>query len=211
MDFFLNWCINCGKRSEYLYCCKECRLNDLKKKNSTVNDNNYTLEFKNRKHSHTHNFYKIKSSPMLSGRPSSPFLTINIPQSMNPQNISDSASSDSSSNSDYLPMSTVKTNVPSQQQLGLSIYSSPPKDAKSPMTQRPRYYVQTFHNKESVNQTKSTQQPQLLSPLSGKDNMEFENTSNNIFTVNQMFSEEEVNENSSRWYWSSSDDEDDDE
>jgi len=207
MDFFLNWCINCGKRSEYLYCCKECRLNDLKKKNSTVNDNKYTLEFKNRKHSHS--YYKVKNTPVLNGKPSTSFLTINIPKSTHSPNMSSSASSDS--NSDYSPMSTssvMRTNLPNQP-MGLSIYSSPPKDSKSPVLQRPRYYIQTFHEKESAMQTKTSQQ--LLSPMSEKDNMEYENTSNHIFTVNHLFSEEEVNENSSRWYWSSSDDEDDDE
>jgi len=125
--------------------------------------------------------------------------------------MSGSASSDGS-NCDYSPMSTtstVRTNLPSQQ-IGLSVYSSPPKDSKSPVLQRPRYLIQTFHENEKNGQEKSTQS-QLLSPISGKDNMEYENTSNHIFTVNQMFSEEEVNVNSSRWYWSSSDDEDDDE
>ncbi|ORX33466.1 hypothetical protein BCR36DRAFT_412126 [Piromyces finnis] len=198
MDFFLNWCINCGKCSEYLYCCKECRLNDLKKKSSIVNDNNYTLEFKNRKHSHP--FCNVKSTTVVNRRSSSPF--INIPPSTKSQNLSGSESSYNTNNeySNMLMISIMKTDMP-------SVYSSPPKESKSPVSQRPRYYIQTFHDNENAFQTKPTQ---LLSPLSEKDNMEYENTSN-VFTINQVFSEEEVNENSNRWYWSSSDDEDDDE
>jgi len=204
MDFFLNWCINCGKRSEYLYCSKECRLCDLKKKNNIVNDNNYTLEFKNRRHSH--NDYKVNCTPVVNRRSTTPYLTINIPKSINSPTMSSSASSDST-NSDYssMIMSSRKTHLMTQH-MNVSIYSSPPKDERLQKS----HYIKTMAEKENIIHTKTAQQ-QLLSPLSEKDNMEYENTCNHVFTVNPIFSEEEMNENSSHWYWSSSDDEDDDE
>jgi len=182
MDFFLNWCINCGKRSEYLYCSKECRLNDLKKnKAAKCTSTNYTLEFKNRKPIHNHSYYKTKNLPI------SPLLKINIPQQSNIPNRNCSFSSTSSS-------STCSSNS------DMSICSSPSKDSK--LSQKPRYYIQTFNNNKQY-------KPQLLTPISEKDNMEYENSS--IFSNSHMYSEEEVNENSSFWYWSSSDDEEDDE
>ncbi|ORX75248.1 hypothetical protein BCR32DRAFT_296997 [Anaeromyces robustus] len=206
MDFFLNWCINCGKCSEYLYCCNECRINDLKRnKASCINDNNYTLEFKNRKHCHSNSYYNTKHVKNTNMSPVSPLLKINIPNQTadNSNNSFRSSSSTSSSSSDLSNManSTNKTNIPSNP-MSLSIYSSPPKEGKS---QRPRYYVQTFHDQETNNQNK-----QILTPLSEKDSMECDNVTNAIFPPSQMSSSLEVNENSSHWYWSSSDDEDDD-
>jgi len=230
MDFFLNWCINCGKRSEYLYCCKECRLNDLKKKTTTLNENDYTLEFKNRKPFRSHSFYKSKGSPV--NNPVLPFFKINIPSKANNNSnrngsFSSSTSTRSSSTSDITTLSslTSKKSCPS-----ITMYSSPPKENNNsnanvtkpqlPPPQRPRYYIQTFHNiepKYQQTQAKPPSQPhqpqQLLTPLSERDNMDYETTTTNtnVFMNNQMYSEEEVNENSSHWYWSSDSDDEDDE
>jgi len=212
MDFFLNWCINCGKRSEYLYCCNECRLNDLKKKTTTLNENNYTLEFKNRSPFHSHSFYKTKNYQgkyLNNLNYVSPLLRINIQAQNNNNELvrNGSYSSTSSSNgsiSDLTSISDDNTN----QQMPLSIYSSPPKESNKLITtqKRPRYYIQTFHNQD-IN--KQTQEKQVLTPLSEKDNMEYENVSNNVNSTSRMYSEE--NENSSHWYWSSDSDDEDDE
>jgi len=218
MDFFLNWCITCGKRSEYLYCCNECRLNDLKKnKNSNVNKNNYTLEFKNRKPVHSHYKSSHGDNVNSSGRSMSPLLKINIPQQSTNSpsrnnSFNNSANSSSSSSSGF---STIYNSTSSSKQnLSDMIYLSPPKDDKLQLSsQKTRYYVQTFHSHKQNQQIKQMQphkphHQHLLTPLSENDNMEYETTSNNIINTSQMYSKEEVNENSSHWYWSSSDDED---
>lgn len=215
MDFFLNWCINCGKRSEDIYCCKECRLNDLKRnKGTNINTNNYTLEFKNRKPVQSNINYKTSRS-----RSVTPLLEITIPhQPMNSPNsyFYNSENSNGSSNGSS-PMSTSSSPSSLKQNISNLISLSPPKDDKLQVSsQKPRYYVQTFQCSEQNQKVRPPQQQhikqpqQLLTPLSEKDNMEFESASNNLFATSQMYSEKEVNENSSHWYWSSSDDEDED-
>lgn len=207
-----------------MYCCKECRLNDLKKKTTTLNENNYTLEFKNRKPLCSHSFYKTKNSPVLttvnSDSQISPLLKVkNLSTQKNSTLIrnnsfgmTSSSNSSNSSNSEFPIVNTVTvTNKPNQ---SMTIYSSPPKEAyKLPSTttqlQRPRYYVQTFHS-QNINRNKRQENQQLMTPLSEKDHMEYENTSNIIYNTSQKYSEE-VNENSNHWYWSSDSDDEDDE
>jgi len=107
------------------------------------------------------------------------------------------------------PMSTSSSPSSLKQNISNLISLSPPKDDKLQVSsQKPRYYVQTFQCSEQNQKVRPPQQ--LLTPLSEKDNMEFESASNNLFATSQMYSEKEVNENSSHWYWSSSDDEDED-
>lgn len=154
----------------------------------------------------------------------SPLIKINIPSNAKNDDtpnrngsFSSSTSSNSSSNSDFSTLTNGSKK--SNNTMTVSIYSSPPKETVKPQlpTQRPRYYIQTFHNQELKRQHQHQHQhvhvkpQQLLTPLSEKDNMDYENTSNNVFTTNPMYSEEEVNENSSHWYWSSDSDDEDDE
>ena len=189
-------------------------MNDLKKKTTTLNVNNYTLEFKNRSPFHSHSFYKTKyyqgKHSINNSKFVSPWLRVNMKiQNNNNELVGNGSFSSTTSSSNGSISDLTSTNDSStNQQVTLSIYSSPPKESSKLITtqKRPRYYIQTFHNQDI---SKQTQEKQVLTPLSEKDNMEYENGSNNVNKSSRMYSE--GNENSSHWYWSSDSDDEDDE